>query len=104
MTRHHQKSKGKERMTVSLSRESAQFFRTLRETAQAPSMSALMERIAGDLQSKTAMEQLDAKLRAYYDAMPDRAVEEESAWGALGEAALAAEEDAHQPEMAVTER
>jgi hypothetical protein len=63
-----------------------------------------MEKIADDLQSKTEMERLDAKLRAYYDAMPEGAIEEESAWGALGEAGLAAEEDVPRPELAVAER
>jgi hypothetical protein len=55
-------------------------------------MSALIEQVVRDMQNKTEMEQLDAKLRAYYDALTASAIEEESAWAALGEAILAAEE------------
>jgi hypothetical protein len=105
MPRLGKRTKGKERITVSLSRESAEFLRTIRAELQSPSMSALFEKIVGDLQGKTEMEQLDAKIRAYYDTVPEAAIKEESNWGELGEAALALErEDAAQPEMAVVER
>jgi hypothetical protein len=103
MARTPRTAKGKERITVSLSRESAKFLRTIRSDTQSPSMSALIERIVADLQSKTEMDQLDAKVKTYYDALPESAIREESVWGALGEAALAVEEDVQRPEMAVAE-
>jgi hypothetical protein len=106
MPRVRKGTKGKERITVSLSRESAKFLRTLRAEVQSPSMSALFERIVADLQGKTEMEQLEAKIKAYHDTLPDTAIKEESAWGEVGEAALAleVEEDVAQPASAGVER
>jgi len=98
-------AKGKERITVSLSRDSVKFLRTIRAEVQSPSMSALFEKIVADLQGKVAMEQLDAKIRAYYDTLSDSDIKEESAWGAAGEAALLLdEEDVKRPKMAIAER
>ena len=54
-------TKTKERMTVSLSRESAKFLRAQRAEAQSPSMSALLEKIVGDLQGRIEMEQFTQK-------------------------------------------
>lgn len=105
MPRVHRTAKGKERITVSLSRESAKFLRTVRAEAQSPSMSALFEKIVADLQGKTEMEQLDAKIIAYYDTLPESDSKEESAWAAVGEAALALEkENVPRPKMVVAER
>ena len=104
MSRAHRTAKRKERITVSLSRESAQFLRTICAEVQSPSMSALFEKIVADLQGKTEMEQLDAKTRAYYDALPESDIKEESVWGAVGEVAIALqEEDNHQRELGVAE-
>jgi len=104
MPRVRRTTKGKERITVSLSRKSAKFLRTIRAEVRSPSMSALFEKIVADLQGKTEMEQLDAKIRAYYDTLPESDIKEESAWGAVGEAALALEEeDVQRPGMAVAE-
>ena len=105
MARVPKSTKGKERLTVSLSRESAKFLRTLRAKVQSPSMSALFEKIVTDLQGKTEMEQLDAKILAYYDTLPESDIREELAWGAVGEAALALEqEDVRRPKTSVAER
>jgi hypothetical protein len=43
---------------------------------------------------KTEMEHLDARIKTYYDSLPKSDIKEESAWGAVSEAALAPEEDA----------
>jgi hypothetical protein len=89
---------GKERLTVSLSREAARFLRAFRAHAKSPSMSALFEKMVADLQGKVEIEHLDAKLRTYYDTLSASDVKEESAWGAAGEAGLASlEEFEHQP-------
>jgi hypothetical protein len=106
MPRVRKGTKGKERITISLSRESAKFLRTVRAQVQSPSMSALFEKIIAELQGKTEMERLDAKIRAYYDALPEAAIKEESAWGELGEAALAleVEQDVTPPATADVER
>jgi hypothetical protein len=81
-------ARGKDRITVSLSPESAKFQKKFRAQVQSPSMSALFETMVADLKGKAEMEQLDAKFKAYYDTLPEQAMTEESAWGALGESAL----------------
>ena len=95
-------TKTKERMTVSLSRESAKFLRAQRAEAQSPSMSALLEKIVGDLQGRIEMEQLDARMQAHYDSFRESDMQEEAAWGALGKAALVSQTDEpeHQPQLA----
>jgi len=82
-------TKGKERLTVSLSRECARFLRTFRAKTHSPSMSALFEKIVSDLQARIKSEELDEKMKAYYDNLSPSEIEEEHAWGKLGEAALA---------------
>jgi hypothetical protein len=98
----------KERLTVSLSRESARFLRAVRAEERSPSMSALFEKLVADLQSRTEMEQLDKKMTAYYDSLNEAAVQEDRAWGAVSEAALvshATEEAAgkNRPGLAIVE-
>lgn len=51
-------------------------------------MSALFEKIAGDLQSRTELQQLDERVKDYYDSLSPSNVQEDYAWGKLGEAAL----------------
>ena len=89
----------KERITVSLSRESARFLRAFRDRVRSPSMSALFEKIVADLQGQVAMEQLDARITAYYDSLRETDIQEDAGWGAIGEAALASqrEEEECQP-------
>lgn len=91
----------KERITVSLSQGSARFLRAFRTKAHAPSMSALFETIVADLQNKVEMEQIEKKFAAYYDGLADSGVQEDSVWGAVGEATLAAqaEEENRQPQL-----
>ena len=92
----------KERITVSISQRSARFLRTLRAKAHAPSMSSLFETIVADLQNRVEMEQLEKKFAAYYDGLAESSVQEDSVWGALGDATLAtqADEEEHQRQLA----
>jgi uncharacterized protein with von Willebrand factor type A (vWA) domain len=83
-----QKTPKKERMTVSLSQEAARFLRATRAELQAPSMSALLERIVADLQGRAEQHNYETQMRRYYDSLPPAAVQEERDWGAIGEAAL----------------
>ena len=52
-------------------------------------MSAVFEKIVRDLQARIKSEELDEKMKAYYDNLSPSEIEEEHAWGKLGEAALA---------------
>lgn len=90
----------KERITVSLSQRSARFLRAFRTKAHSPSMSALFETIILDLQNRVEMEQLEKKFAAYYDGLAESSVQEESVWGALGEATLASDEEERQRQLA----
>lgn len=99
--------RGKDRITVSLSPESAKFLKKFRAQVQSPSMSALFETMVADLKGKAEMEQLDAKFQRYYDTLPEQAMKEESAWGAPGETALALDkpdEKARRSRTGVAER
>jgi hypothetical protein len=78
----------KERITMSLSRESVRYLRGLRAEVQSPSMSALFESIVADLRRKAEMEQLEARTQAYYDSLQKSDIQEQSDWGVLGESAL----------------
>lgn len=82
------RSAKKERITVSLSRDSARFLRAFRTQTNAPSISALFEKMIADLQGRTELELLDEKVKAYYDNLSPSNAQEEYAWGRLGEAAL----------------
>jgi hypothetical protein len=61
-------------------------------------MSSLFETIVADLQNRVEMEQLEKRFAVYYDRLAESSVQEDSVWGALGEATLAtqADEEEHQ--------
>jgi len=88
----------KERITVSLSRESARFLRTFRAKTHSPSMSAALEQIVANLQGRGEMEQLDEKVKAYYDSMQESTIREDYSWGDLGETALSEEVEENRQE------
>ena len=79
----------KERITISLSRESVRFLRATRAETHAPSMSALFEKIVADLQSKAKQQNDEKQVQAYYDSLTPAAIQEDREMGAVGEAALA---------------
>jgi hypothetical protein len=87
------KPRCKERITVSLSKDSARFLHTLQHEEQSPSMSALLEKIVTDLQAKAQMESIEARMAAYYDALPETAMREDTAWADVGASALASLQD-----------
>lgn len=91
--------KGKERITVSLSRECARFLRTFRAKMHSPSMSAVFEKIVTDLQARIKSEELDEKMKAYYDNLSPSELQEEHAWGKVGEAALASLREQEEKEL-----
>jgi hypothetical protein len=90
----------KERMSISLSQESAEFLRVTRAETHAPSMSALFERIVADMQAKVERENYERQMQAYYDSLSPAAIQEDRDWGATGEAALAEEAEP----LAIVER
>lgn len=82
----------KERMTISLSRESVRFLKATRAETHAPSMSALFEKIVADLQSKAEQQNYEKQMQSYYDSLTPAAIQEDREMGAVGEAALAEEQ------------
>jgi hypothetical protein len=98
MKRHHTKKRNaarqtssrKERMTFSLSADSADFLRAFRKQQRAPSLSALVEVIVENLKRSRELAELEASVTAYYNANSEKEMQEESAWGELGAASLAA--------------
>jgi len=79
----------KERVTVSLSRESAEYVRA-RSTKERSHVSSVVERMIESARRAEELRQLNASISAFYDALPESAVAEEEAWGEIGAAGLAA--------------
>jgi hypothetical protein len=71
-----------------LSQDAVKFLRALRAQVKSPSISALFERIIGDLKRKREIEQFNKRVAAYYDSLSDTERREDTAWGQLGESAL----------------
>jgi hypothetical protein len=81
------------------------FLRSLRAQVKSPSISALLEGILADVRGGDEMEQLNAKVSAYYDSLSDAQVREDAARGQAGESALAGTEiESDQPRLAQGER
>lgn len=101
----HTQGTRKERITVSLSRDAVQFLRSFRAQVKSPSISALLEGILAELRGRSEMEQLNAKVSAYYDSLSDAQVREDAAWGQFGESALARTEiESDQSQLTHAER
>jgi len=62
-------------------------------------MSAVFEKIVSDLQVRIKSEELDEKMKVYYDNLSPSEIEEEHAWGKLGEAALASLNEQEEKEL-----
>lgn len=84
----------KERVTISLSRESVKFLRVTRAETKSPSLSALFEKLVADLQGRVEQENYEKQMCAYYDNLSPAVIQEDRDWGAIGEAALVEEEPA----------
>jgi hypothetical protein len=82
-------SERKERVTVTLSRHSAEYVRSI--SAQERShVSTVMERMIEAARRTQELKQLNAEISAFYDARPDSVEQEDAAWGQVGAAGLAA--------------
>ncbi len=75
----------KVRKTFTLSRESMAFIREIEKEKHAPSTSAALDKIL--LEKRLEREQVrhQASISAYYDALSDAQVDEDSAWGRIAE-------------------
>jgi len=62
-------------------------------------MSAVFEKIVSDLQARIKSEELDEKMKAYYDNLSPSEIKEEHDWGKLGEAALASLKEHEEKEL-----
>jgi hypothetical protein len=87
------RSSGKDRITVSLSKERVRFLKAHSGQRGAPSVSAYVERLVADAQARAELEKLSAHTALYYDSLSAKEAAELSAWGELGESALATEEE-----------
>jgi hypothetical protein len=82
-------SKRKERVTVSLSRDSAEYLRSI-SSEERSHVSTVVERMIEAARRARELAQLNAEISAFYDARPDAAAQEDVAWGQVGTAGLAA--------------
>lgn len=87
------RSSGKDRITVSLSRDKVRFLKARSEQAGVPSVSAFVEQLIGDAQARAELEKLRAHTALYYDSLSAGESEEQRVWGELGELGLAAAEE-----------
>jgi len=79
----------KERVTVTLSRHSAEYVRSI-SARERSHVSTVMERMIEAARRTQELEQLHAEISAFYDARPDSAEQEDAARGQVGAAGLAA--------------
>jgi hypothetical protein len=98
MTLRHTKSKStpgvirperKERVTITLSRHSAEYVRTI-SAKERSHVSTILERMIESVRRSEELKQLNSSISAFYDELPEPAVAEDAAWGQLGAAGLAA--------------
>jgi hypothetical protein len=81
----------KQRLTFTLSGEAVEHIRALRARGSSPSLSATVERLIESNRRAQKHADLRAGLAAYYDSFSEDEARLDNAWGAVGEAALAAE-------------
>jgi hypothetical protein len=82
-------SKRKERVTITLSRHSAEYVRNISAQEQSH-VSTVIERMIEAARRAQELKQLEAEISAFYDARPDSLVQEDAPWGQVGAAGLAA--------------
>src|ERR1700719_5065135 len=73
----------KERVTITLSRDSVEYVRTI-SARERSHVSTVMERLIESARRAEELKQLNSDISAYYDALPDAGVTEDAAWGQLG--------------------
>lgn len=86
-------SPGKQRITVSLSKDKVRFLKAHSQQSGAASVSAYIERLLADAHARAELGALNAHTAQYYDSIGAEEGEELSAWARLGESALAFEEE-----------
>jgi hypothetical protein len=79
----------KERVTITLSRDSAEYVRTV-SARERSHVSTVMDRMIESVRRAEELRQLNADISAFYDALPEAAAAEDVAWGQLGAEGLAA--------------
>ena len=84
---------GKARITISLSKDKVRFIKAHSGHAGVRSVSAFIELLVTEAQSRAECEKLGARTALYYDSLSARETEEQRAWGRLGELALAHTEE-----------
>ena len=62
-------SPGKDRITVSLSKDKVRFLKAHSGQAGVPSVSAFVERLVGDAQARAKLEKLRTHTALYYDSL-----------------------------------
>jgi hypothetical protein len=88
-------SQRKERVTISLSPDSAAYVRRFSAQEHAH-ISTVFERMIKDFRRTRELAQLNASIASFYDSLPDPIVQEQAAWGAVGAAGLA---ETYEPEI-----
>ena len=81
-------SERKERVTVTLSRHSAEYVRSI-SVQERSHVSTVMERMIEAARRAQELRQLNAEISAFYDTRPDSVVQDDAAWGQVGAAGLA---------------
>jgi hypothetical protein len=81
-------SQRKERVTITLSPNSVAFIRKYSATEHVH-VSTALESMIQNFRHTIELEQLNANVASFYDALPDPIVQEQAAWGAVGVAGLA---------------
>jgi hypothetical protein len=81
-------SRRRERMSISLSRDSAEFLRAL-SAEENSHVSTVVENLIEQLKLDKERAELNARISAHYDSLADAVEREESAWGEVGAAGLA---------------
>jgi hypothetical protein len=76
-------------VTITLSKHSAEYVRTI-SAKERSHVSTVMERIIEASRRAHELKQLNADISAFYDALPDEVVRDDTAWGQVGTAGLAA--------------
>jgi hypothetical protein len=87
----------KERVTITLSRRSAEYVRTI-SAKERSHVSTVMERMIETTRRAQELKQLNTDISAFYDALPDAAVLEDGTWGQVGAAGLATLVESEVPE------
>jgi hypothetical protein len=87
-TRKRSNSRRKERVTVTLSPDSAAYVKMF-SAQERLHVSTAFEMIIADFRRAREVAQLNRDIASFYDSLPDAAVQEQEAWGAIGSNALA---------------